>query len=48
VNGVAWLIGRMSSGLRRVQTGYVRNYAAVFLIGVVVVFSLLVLRVGTG
>ncbi|MGH2788605.1 MAG: NADH-quinone oxidoreductase subunit L [Actinomycetota bacterium] len=46
VNGSAWLVGWLSQGLRRVQTGYVRNYAAVFLLGVVVVFSLLILRVG--
>jgi hypothetical protein len=28
-----------------VQTGYVRNYAATFFFGVVVIFSVLVLRV---
>jgi hypothetical protein len=31
-----------------VQTGYVRSYAAVFLAGVVILFTILVTRVGTG
>jgi hypothetical protein len=30
--------------LRRVQTGYIRNYALTFLFGVVVAFSLLAFR----
>jgi hypothetical protein len=36
----------MAENLRRVQTGYVRNYAAAFLLGVVVVVSVLLFRVG--
>jgi NADH-quinone oxidoreductase subunit L len=48
VNGTAWVVGRVAQGLRKVQTGYVRNYAAVFLVGVVIVFSVLILRIGVG
>ncbi|MBA2274337.1 MAG: NADH-quinone oxidoreductase subunit L [Actinobacteria bacterium] len=48
VNGTATLIGRTSQGLRHIQTGYVRNYAATFLLGVVAVFSFLILRVVAG
>jgi NADH-quinone oxidoreductase subunit L len=48
VNGTASLVARAAEGLRRVQTGYVRNYAVVFLLGVVVLFSVLVVRVGAG
>ena len=44
VNGVAWLVGQSSWALRRVQTGYIRNYALTFLFGVVVAFSLLAFR----
>jgi NADH-quinone oxidoreductase subunit L len=48
VNGTAWTVGRLSEAGRRFQTGYVRNYAAVFLAGVVILFTILVTRVGTG
>ena len=48
VNGTAGVVGRLSEAGRRVQTGYVRNYAAVFLAGVVILFTILVTRVGTG
>ena len=48
VNGTATVIGRTSQGLRHIQTGYVRNYAATFLFGVVAVFSFLILRVVAG
>jgi len=48
VNGTATLIGRTSQGLRHIQTGYVRNYAATFLFGVVAVFSFLIFRVVAG
>jgi NADH-quinone oxidoreductase subunit L len=46
VNGAGWVVGRGSEGTRRVQTGYVRNYAAVFLFGVVLVVSVLAARIG--
>jgi NADH-quinone oxidoreductase subunit L len=39
VNGIAAWIGRGAARLRRVQTGYVRNYALVMLVGVVVVVA---------
>jgi NADH-quinone oxidoreductase subunit L len=45
VNGTGRLIAGSAEGLRRLQTGYVRNYAATFLLGVVVIFSILVFRV---
>jgi NADH-quinone oxidoreductase subunit L len=46
INGTAWLVARFSEGFRRVQSGYVRNYALVFLAGVVILFSVLVVSVG--
>ncbi|HZA39236.1 MAG TPA: NADH-quinone oxidoreductase subunit L [Actinomycetota bacterium] len=48
VNGTAWVVAKSSEGLRHVQTGYVRSYAAAFLIGVVAVLGILVFRVATG
>jgi NADH-quinone oxidoreductase subunit L len=45
VNGTGRLIAGSADGLRRVQSGYVRNYGATFLVGVVVIFSILVVRV---
>jgi NADH-quinone oxidoreductase subunit L len=45
VNGTAMVVGRASRGLRHIQTGYVRNYAVTFLLGVVVVFSFFIARV---
>jgi NADH-quinone oxidoreductase subunit L len=35
--GVAWVFGRISAGLRRLQTGYMRNYALAILLGVVLI-----------
>ena len=46
VNGVAWVVGSSSRRGRHVQTGYVRNYGVIFLLGVVVVVSFMYLRVG--
>jgi NADH-quinone oxidoreductase subunit L len=46
VMGTGRLVGGSSDGLRHVQTGYVRNYAATFLVGVVVVVCVLVARIG--
>ncbi len=43
VNGVGWLITRLSGGMRRVQTGYVRTYAVALLLGVVAVIILMLL-----
>jgi NADH-quinone oxidoreductase subunit L len=45
VNGSAYVVAKGSSLMRRLQTGYVRNYAATFLVGVVLIFTVLVLRV---
>jgi len=35
--GIAWLLRGTSSGLRRLQTGYMRNYALAILLGVVLI-----------
>jgi NADH-quinone oxidoreductase subunit L len=35
--GIAWLLQKTSGGLRRLQTGYVRNYALAILIGVILI-----------
>jgi NADH-quinone oxidoreductase subunit L len=45
VNGTGRLVAGLSEGVRKVQTGYVRSYAATFFLGVVVIFSVLVVRV---
>jgi NADH-quinone oxidoreductase subunit L len=45
VNGTGRFVAGMAESLRKVQTGYVRSYAATFFLGAVVVFSVLVLRV---
>jgi NADH-quinone oxidoreductase subunit L len=44
VNGLAWLIGQAGEGLRRLQTGLVRNYALAMLVGVVAVMLYFVVR----
>jgi NADH-quinone oxidoreductase subunit L len=44
VTGTGGLIAGISDRFRRVQSGYVRNYAATFLFGVVVLFSIVVVR----
>ena len=46
VNGVGRMVAGMAEGLRRVQTGYVRTYAITFLLGVTVILSILIVRVG--
>ncbi|MGI8774762.1 MAG: NADH-quinone oxidoreductase subunit L [Actinomycetota bacterium] len=46
VNGVARLTAWTSDVTRRVQSGYVRNYAAGVLFGVVLIVAVLVARVG--
>lgn len=47
VNGTARGVARFGESFRRLQTGYVRNYALVLLLGVVAVLSALLARVGT-
>jgi NADH-quinone oxidoreductase subunit L len=44
VNGIAQLIGGSSQGLRKVQTGYVRNYALAVTLGVVIILGVLAIR----
>lgn len=44
VNGPGWLVGRLSRNLRIGQSGYIRNYALVFLAGVIFVLGYFVLR----
>ena len=44
VNGLAAFFGRTGEETRKLQTGYVRNYSLVMLIGVVVVLGYLILR----
>lgn len=44
VNGLARLVAWCSARLRRLQTGYVRNYALSVLLGVVVIVTYLALR----
>jgi NADH-quinone oxidoreductase subunit L len=44
VNGLARLVGLAGEGLRRVQTGLVRNYALAMLIGVVAILAYFLLR----
>jgi NADH-quinone oxidoreductase subunit L len=44
VNGIAALVNGSSRTLRRVQTGYVRNYALAILFGVVAIVAYLLLR----
>ncbi len=44
VNGPGWLVSRISQNLRVGQSGYVRNYALVFLAGVIVVLGYFVFR----
>jgi NADH-quinone oxidoreductase subunit L len=42
--GLAWLVGKTSGGLRAVQSGYVRSYALVFLLGAVLILLYFIAR----
>ena len=44
VNGSAWLVNQLGRGLRSLQSGYVRSYALMFLVGVVAVIGYFALR----
>ena len=44
VNGIAGLVGQAGVAMRRVQTGYVRNYAAAILAGTILILSYWLLR----
>ena len=43
-NGLATVTQRAAAGVRRLETGYVRNYALSIFVGVVVIIGYLVLR----
>ena len=43
-NGLGTLAQRSAAGLRRIQTGYVRNYALSIFLGVVIILGYLILR----
>jgi NADH-quinone oxidoreductase subunit L len=45
---VGWTTGRLSAGLRALQTGYVRNYALAILLGAVVMLLYYLIRLGLG
>jgi NADH-quinone oxidoreductase subunit L len=47
VNGIAWLTAATGRQLRRVQTGYVRNYALGIGIGAAIILAYVATRVGT-
>jgi len=44
VDGVTGLMARLGAGMRHVQTGYIRDYTLMFLLGVVLLIGYLVLR----
>ncbi len=44
VDGIARLIGRLSAAVRPLQTGFIRTYALVFVLGVVLLIAYFVLR----
>jgi NADH-quinone oxidoreductase subunit L len=44
VNGIARLTGFLGEGIRRLQSGLVRNYALALLLGVVALLALAMLR----
>jgi NADH-quinone oxidoreductase subunit L len=48
VNRLAWLVGLSGEGLRRLQTGQVRNYALVMLAGAVAILAYFVARAVAG
>ena len=46
VNGAGALVGKLAGGFRRVQTGFVRNYALVFILGTAVLLVVVALTSG--
>jgi len=44
LNGMAILIGDMSLGARRIQTGSIRTYTTIFLAGVIVIIGYFALK----
>jgi NADH-quinone oxidoreductase subunit L len=43
VNGVGWLVRETGTGFRRLQSGFVRNYALGIVLGTVVLFAYLLI-----
>jgi len=43
-NGLAWLTKTLAGGMRRIQTGFVRSYALVLFIGVVIILGFVIFR----
>lgn len=43
-NGIGVLSQRLAAGMRRIQTGYVRNYALAIFLGMVIILSYLITR----
>ncbi len=44
VHGLAWLTDRAGEGVRRLQTGLVRNYALLMFVGIVLLVAYLIIR----
>ncbi len=42
--GIAWLVGKTSEGLRRLQSGYARNYALAIMLGAVAILAYYILK----
>ena len=43
-NGLAYMIKSFSSGGRKIQTGYLRNYLLIFVFGVIIILAYLVAK----
>ena len=44
VNGVAWVVLATGKGVRRIQTGFVQNYALFMSMGIVILLAYLLLK----
>lgn len=44
LNGLAYLVGDISRGLRHIQTGRLRNYVTVFALGVIIIIGIFIFR----
>ncbi len=44
LNGLAYLVGDISRGLRHIQTGRLRNYVTVFALGVIIIMGIFIFR----
>jgi len=43
-NGLGWLAKRLAAAMRRLQTGFVRNYALAVFFGLVIILGYLIFR----